>query len=53
VKQVLAAKINAPILLERELRRRAKGREYGFIALSSVTEPWIHIEENTNLREDV
>ena len=43
--QSLAAKINAPTLLEKELYKRAKRKEYGFIALSSATEPWMHIEE--------
>ena len=41
----LAVKVNAVELLERELMRRARKREYGFIALSSATEPWMHIEE--------
>ncbi len=41
----LAVKINAPTLLRRELARRASKGEYGFIALSSATEPWMHIEE--------
>jgi len=41
----LAVKINAPTLLRRELARRASRGEYGFIALSSATEPWMHIEE--------
>jgi len=42
--QGLAAKINAPSLLEKELLRRARGKQYGFIALSSATEPWMHVE---------
>ncbi len=41
----LAVKINAPKLLERALRRRARKKEYGFIALSSSTEAWQPIEE--------
>jgi len=45
MKQGLAVKINAPALLERELLRRVKRKEYGFIALSSATEPWMRIEE--------
>ena len=47
--QSLAAKINAPTLLEKELLKRAKRKEYGFIALSSATEPWMHIEEKYKL----
>jgi len=49
MKQGLAAKINAPALLEKELLKRAKRKEYGFIALSSATEPWMHIEEEYKL----
>ena len=45
----LAVKINAPNLLERELYRRAKRKEFGFIALSSSTEPWMPIEEKYRL----
>ena len=40
----LAVKINAPHLLSRALHRRARKKEYGFIALSSSTEPWQPIE---------
>jgi len=45
----LAVKINAPTLLRKELLRRAKRKEYGFIALSSSTEPWMNIEEKYRL----
>ena len=48
--QSLAAKINAPTLLEKELYKRAKRKEYGFIALSSATEPWMYAEEKYGLR---
>lgn len=41
----LAVKINAPRLLSKALQRRARRKEYGFIALSSSTEPWQPIEE--------
>ncbi|AGK61708.1 DNA repair photolyase [Archaeoglobus sulfaticallidus PM70-1] len=44
-KHGLAVKINAPTLLEKELYKRARKKEYGFIALSSATEPWMYIEE--------
>jgi len=37
----LAIKINAPIILEKELSRYARRGKYGFIALSSATEPWM------------
>ena len=49
MKQGLAAKINAPTLLEKGLLRRVRRMEYGFIALSSATEPWMHIEEEYKL----
>lgn len=45
----LSVKVNAPELLERQLSRRAKKREYGIIALSSSTEPYMPIEEKLNL----
>ncbi len=41
----LRVKVNAPFLLEKELRFRARRREYGFIALSSSTEPWQKVED--------
>ncbi len=37
----MAVKINASRVLDRELARYARRREYGFIALSSATEPWM------------
>ncbi len=49
MKQGLAAKINAPALLEKELLRRTKRKEYDFIALSSATEPWMYIEKKYKL----
>jgi len=47
--KTLSVKINAPELLERQLSRRAKKGEYGIIALSSSTEPYMPIEEETKL----
>lgn len=52
MKHRLAAKINAPVLLEKELLRRSKRKEYGFIALSSATEPWMHIEKEYRLTRE-
>ena len=49
----LAVKINAPTLLEKELFRRAKRKEYGFIALSSSTEPWQPVEEKYGIQKGV
>lgn len=45
----LSVKVNAPELLERQLSRRAKKDEYGIIALSSSTEPYMPIEEKLKL----
>lgn len=41
----LAVKVNAPLILQRELRKRAEKGEYGFIVIGSATEPWQPIEE--------
>ena len=47
--KTLSAKINAPELLGKQLSRRAKRGEYGIIALSSSTEPYMPIEEKLKL----
>jgi len=47
--KTLSVKVNAPELLEKQLSRRAKKREYGIIALSSSTEPYMPIEEKLKL----
>lgn len=47
--KTLSAKINAPELLEKQLSRRAKKKEYGIIVLSSSTEPYMQIEEKLKL----
>jgi len=45
----LSVKVNAPELLGKQLSRRAKKEEYGIIALSSSTEPYMQIEEKLKL----
>ncbi len=45
----LSVKVNASELLEKQLSRRAKKEEYGIIALSSTTEPYMPIEEKLKL----
>ena len=45
----LSVKVNAPELLEKQLKRRAKREEYGIIAFASSTEPYLPIEEKTGL----
>lgn len=47
--KTLSAKINATELLEKQLSKRAKKGEYGIIALSSSTEPYMPIEEKLKL----
>lgn len=49
----LSAKINAPEVLEKQLRRRAKKKEYGIIAISSSTEPYMNIERKFNLTREI
>ncbi len=41
----LSVKVNAIELLEKQLKKRAEKGEYGFIVLSSVTDPYINIEK--------
>jgi len=47
--RTLSVKVNALELLEKQLSRRAKKGEYGIIALSSSTEPYMPIEEKLKL----
>jgi DNA repair photolyase len=47
--KTLSVKVNSPELLEKELSRRARKGEYGIIALSSSTEPYMPIEEKLKL----
>lgn len=41
----LSVKLNAPRVLDKELSKLARAEQYGFIALSSATEPWQQVEE--------
>ena len=45
----LSVKINAIDLLDRQLANRAKKGEYGFIVLSSATDPYLQVEEKYEL----
>jgi DNA repair photolyase len=47
--KTLSAKVNSPELLEKQLSRRAGKGEYGIIAFSSSTEPYMPIEEKLKL----
>lgn len=45
----LSIKSNAIEVLDRQLTNRAKKRQYGFIVLSSATDPYLQIEEKYQL----
>jgi len=49
MKKSLSAKINAPEVLEKQLKQRAMKNEYGIIFISSATEAWQPIEGKLNL----
>jgi len=49
----LAAKVNAPEVLDRQLRRRASRKEYGFIALGTSTEPYMEVERKLEITRKV
>ena len=46
---LLQVKINAPEVLHRQLKNRARKREYGFIGLGSSTEPYPSVEEDLQI----
>jgi DNA repair photolyase len=47
--KTLSAKVNSPELLEKQLQKRARKGEFGIIALSTSTEPYMQIEEKLPL----
>jgi len=49
MEKTLAAKVNAPEVLWKQLRRRGRSGEYGFISLSSSTEPYMPIDQKLKL----
>lgn len=51
LEETLAAKVNAPEVLERQLAFRAKKEQYGIIALASATDPYIRAEETMKITE--
>lgn len=51
--KTLTAKINAPTILEKQLRLKAKKGEYGIILLSSSTEAYPPIEESLGLTRKI
>ena len=51
--KTLSAKMNAPEVLEKQLKRREKKGEYGIIAVSTSTEPYQEIEEKLKLTRKI
>lgn len=49
MEEKLSVKKNAPELLEKQLRLRAAKNQFGFIALSSSTDPYLQAEEKYGL----
>src|SRR5215212_6377570 len=45
----LSVKENAVELLDKQLANRAKKNQFGFIAMSSATDPYLQIEKETML----
>lgn len=45
----LSVKQNGLVVFEKQLKRRAEKGEYGFIVLSSITDPYLSIEEEYRL----
>lgn len=49
----LKVKVNAPDVLRRQLKNRARKREYGVVGLGSSTEPYLPIEEKLGLTREL
>lgn len=50
---ILQVKTNAPEVLYKQLKNRARKREYGFIGLGSSTEPYLPIEKNLKITREL
>lgn len=50
---MLQVKVNAPEVLYRQLKNRARKREYGFIGLGSSTEPYPSIEADYKITREL
>lgn len=48
----LTVKTNAPEVLVKQLKNRARKREYGFIALGSATDPYLPVEEDYKITQE-
>ena len=53
MEEKLAVKTNAVELLDKALANRAKKNQYGIIVLSSATDPYLQIEEETELTKQL
>lgn len=53
MEQQLAVKANAVALLDQQLALRAKRKQYGFIVLSSATDPYLQLEAETKLTQQL
>lgn len=53
MEQKLAVKNNAVALLDQQLALRAKRKQYGFIVLSSATDPYLQAEAETKLTQQL
>lgn len=49
MERALSVKINAVELLRKQLRPKAKKKQYGFIVLSSATDPYLKVEKEYQL----
>ncbi|NYT18360.1 MAG: radical SAM protein [Methanobacteriales archaeon] len=48
----LAVKINGPEVLVRQLKNRARKKEYAFIAMGSATDPYLPVEEEYKITQE-
>jgi DNA repair photolyase len=53
MEEKLSAKANAVELLDKQLALRARKNQYGFIVLSSATDPYLHFEEEAGLTRKI
>lgn len=49
ISQGISVKINAPDVLYRQLKNRARKKEYGIIAMGSATDPYMHHEKDLKM----
>jgi DNA repair photolyase len=53
MEEKLSVKTNALEILDKQLRNRAKKGQYGFIVLSSATDPYLHFEKEQQLTRQI